>query len=68
MGVLLAEPSYLLHVVPSKDGQVDVKDSSAEDLRIMLYVCSGISVLLLIFGGVAGLALKVRQRRLAAPR
>jgi hypothetical protein len=65
MGVPLAEPSYLLHVVPSKDGRADVKDSSAENFQVFLYLCGGISVLLVFFGAVMGVAMKRRQSKLS---
>jgi hypothetical protein len=64
MGVPLAEPSYLLHVVPSKDGRANVRDSSAENFQVFLYLCGGISILLLVFGAVMGVMMKRRQSKL----
>jgi hypothetical protein len=64
MGVPLAEPSYLLHVVPSRDGRVEVKDSSAEDFRILLTICGGISALLVFFGAVVSVAMKRRPLKI----
>jgi hypothetical protein len=52
--VPLPDNARLVRLVPSRDGQPAVVDNSAEEFKMMLILCGGISVLVvfgLLFGG-----------------